>query len=204
MLLSFVLFGALISDLLSAVDAAPTIFFALIVLFVARPVSMWLVLSRANVSNVARGFIAWFGPRGLNSLLLALIVVQFGLAQGEQLLALTGAVVAISVLLHGSSATPLAAWYGRRAALEVLEEERSGTASDIFTDPADDSPLIGVDDLAAMLASPDPPVILDVRTRSQRNAASGMIPGSVRVEAGDVVDWIHAQDRKRTVVAYCT
>lgn len=204
MLLSFVLFGALVSSLFTTLDLGVTLFFALIVLFVARPVAMTLVLSRANISGVARGFIAWFGPRGLNSLLLALIVIQYGLAQGEQVLAITGLVVAVSVILHGSSATPLAAWYGRRASREVLEEERSGTASDLFIEPADDSPLITVDDLARLLNSDDPPIVLDVRTRSQRAASDGQIPGSLRVESGDIVDWIQNQDRKRIVVAYCT
>ena len=204
MLLSFVLFGALVADLVGTLDTGPTILFAMIVLLIARPLSMTLVLSRARVSNVARGFIAWFGPRGLNSLLLALIVIQLGLTQGEQVLALTGAVVGISVVLHGSSATPLAAWYGRKTAGVVLEEERSGTASDLFHGAADDSPRIGVDDLARLLQSDDPPIVLDVRTRSQRDADDGMIPGSVRVESGEVVDWIHAQERKRMVVAYCT
>jgi sodium/hydrogen antiporter len=204
MLLSFVLFGALISDIVGSIEFGTTILFALIVILVARPLSMMVVLSRARISNVARGFIAWFGPRGLSSLLLALIVVQHGLNQGQEILAITGAVVAISVVLHGSSAAPLAAWYGRQTLSTVFEEERSGTASDLFSDPADDAPLISVDDLAKLLAAPDPPVVLDVRTRSQRGAASGMIPGSVRIESGDVVDWINDQDRKRTVAAYCT
>ena len=204
MLLSFVLFGALISELISTIDLATTALFALIVIFIARPLSMTIVLSRARVSNVARGFIAWFGPRGLNSLLLALIVVQMGLSQGEEILAIAGGVVAISVLLHGSTATPLAAWYGRRVDHEVLEEERSGTASDLFYDAAEDSPLISVNELADLLASAEPPIVLDVRTRSQRERDTGMIPGSVRIESGDVVDWIREQDRKRLVVAYCT
>ena len=204
MLLSFVLFGAVISDLVGTLELGPTFLFAGIVLLVARPVSMGLVLSRARASNVARGFIAWFGPRGLNSLLLALLVVQVGVAQGEQVLAITGAVVAISVVLHGSSATPLAAWYGQRTRAEVLDEERSGTASDLFAEPADDVPLITVPELAALLESETPPLLLDVRTRSQRAGDDGSIPGSIRVESGDVVDWIHDQDRKRMVVAYCT
>ncbi len=204
MLLSFVLFGALVSDIVGSIEFGTTILFALIVIVVARPLSMMVVLSRARISNVARVFIAWFGPRGLNSLLLALIVVQHGLNQGEEILAITGAVVMISVVLHGSSATPLAAWYGRQTLSTVFEEERSGTASDLFSDPAYDTPRISVDDLARLIASPNPPVILDVRTRSQRRAAPGMIPGSVRIESGDVVDWIHDQDRKRSVVAYCT
>ena len=204
MLLSFVLFGALISQLITTIDLGTTLFFALIVIFISRPLSMSIVLSRAHTSNVARAFVAWFGPRGLNSLLLALIVLQMGLSQGEEVLAIVGAVVAISVVLHGSTATPLAAWYGRRVDHEVFEEERSGTASDLFFGEASDSPVISVNELSALLESDSPPIVLDVRTRSQRHRDGGMIPGSVRIESGDVVDWIREQERKRLVVAYCT
>ncbi|MEZ4569235.1 MAG: cation:proton antiporter [Thermomicrobiales bacterium] len=204
MLLSFVLFGAVVSDLVGNLDLWPTLVFAGLVIFIARPLAMNLVLSRARISGVARGFISWFGPRGLNSLLLALLVVQAGLEQGEEVLALTGAVVGISVVLHGCSATPLAAWYDRRTQSVVLEEERSGTASDLFVEPADDVPLIGVDELALLLKSGTPPIVLDVRTRSQFNRDMTEIPGSIRVESGDIVDWIHDQDRKQMVIAYCT
>jgi plastocyanin len=43
-----------------------------------------------------------------------------------------------------------------------------------------------------------------VRTRAQYIQEAGEIPGSVRVDPGDIVDWIRQQDRKRMVVAYCT
>ena len=69
-------------------------------------------------------FLGWFGPRGLNSLLFALLVVQAGLPQAEQLLAVVGAVVIVSVIAHGASATPLSAWYARRMARQTYPEER--------------------------------------------------------------------------------
>ncbi len=204
MLLAFVLFGAVVSDLVGTLELASALLFAGVVLLVARPFAMSLVLSRARISNVAKVFISWFGPRGLNSLLLALLVVQMGLNQGEEILAITGAVVGISVVLHGMSATPAAAWYGSVSTSEVLEEERLGTASDFFTDAAEDSPLMTIDELHELLRSHAPPIVLDVRTRSQYLVDNGMIPGSVRVESGDIVDWIREQQRKQMVVAYCT
>jgi NhaP-type Na+/H+ or K+/H+ antiporter len=204
MLLAFVLFGAVVSDLAGTLEFGPVALFALIVIFIARPVSMSLVLSRAGISNTARAFIAWFGPRGLSSLLLALIVLQIGLAEGEQILAICGAVVAVSVVLHGSTATPAAAWYARRTADVVLNEERAGSASALLFELEDDASRISASDLHALLQSPEPPIVLDARTRSQYAHDDGMIPTSVRVEPGEIVDWIHEQDRKRMVVAYCT
>ena len=63
------------------------------------------------ISRSARAFIAWFGPRGLASLLLALLVVQARLPGAEAILAIAGVVVTVSVVLHGVSATPLTAAY---------------------------------------------------------------------------------------------
>lgn len=110
----------------------------------------------------------------------------------------------MSVVLHGASATPAAALYARKVANEVLDEERAGTASDILYPHHESAPRISPAELHALLQGPDPPVVLDVRTRSQYEHDDGMIPTSIRVEPGEIVDWIHQQDRKRTVVAYCT
>jgi NhaP-type Na+/H+ or K+/H+ antiporter len=112
------------------------------VIGVAQPLALGLVLQRATMSNAARAFIGWFGPRGLNSLLLALLAVQAGVPGAEGLLAFTGLVVLLSVVLHGASATPLAAWYGRRVARQTLAEEREATATGLFQHEAKEVPRI--------------------------------------------------------------
>ncbi len=94
MLLAFVLFGVVLSGVLSTVDVVPAIILAALVIFVIRPGVLGVVLSRANMSWPAHGFVSWFGPRGLNSLLVALLVVQAELPGGEILLATVGVVVA--------------------------------------------------------------------------------------------------------------
>ncbi|HEU5422975.1 MAG TPA: cation:proton antiporter, partial [Nitrolancea sp.] len=126
MLLAFILFGALLSTLLGSVPPARTLLFALLVLAVARPLALGVVLARAVVSRPARLFMGWFGPRGLSSLLFGLLVVRRGVPDGERLLALSGAVVVVSVVLHGVSEVPLAGWYGRAVERQTLPEEREG------------------------------------------------------------------------------
>ena len=106
MLLAFVLFGAVLSGILGSVALGPAFILAALVIFLIRPPVLGLVLSRAKVSWEARAFVAWFGPRGLNSLLLALLVVQAGIPGSELLLATIGVVVLASVTIHGASATP--------------------------------------------------------------------------------------------------
>lgn len=204
MLLAFVLFGAVLSTLLVTVPILPALALAVIVIGLVRPLGLGLVLRRARMSNTARSFIGWFGPRGLSSLLLALLAVQAGVAGAEYLMALTGAVVLVSVVLHGASATPLSAWYGRRVAQQTLEEEREASVIGLFRESPGQAPRINPPDLAALLAGDAPPTVLDVRSRSQYDQSDAQIPGSVRVLADDVAEWAADEDRARAIVAYCT
>jgi NhaP-type Na+/H+ or K+/H+ antiporter len=207
MLLAFVLFGALLSSLVPAVPLLPALAFALVVIVFARPVAVGLVLARVPLSAPARAFLAWFGPRGLSSLLLALLLVLNDVPQAEPLLAVTGVVVIASVILHGVSATPVAAWYGRMVARTTLPEERESTAAGLFEgapDAGDGVPRVTPPELAALLAGESPPLVLDVRTRSQYENDHSQIPGSVRVLPDDVDRWAAAQPAPRAVVAYCT
>lgn len=206
MLLAFVLFGALLATEFGSVPLLGGLALAAVVIFVARPLAIGLVLSirHAALSRAARAFIAWFGPRGLNSLLFALLVVAGGVPEGEFLLAVTGLVVVVSVVVHGSSATPLSAWYGRKVAGEVLAEERYGTATGLFEQREETSDRVTPAQLAAMMAGDDPPVVVDVRTRSQHDRDAVQIPGSVRVLPDSVPEWASEQLKNRPYVLYCT
>ncbi len=204
MLLSFVLFGIVLSGVLPDAPLWPTLGLAALVIFVIRPLSLGLVLLRAKMSWEARGFISWFGPRGLNSLLLALLVVQANLDDSELLLAVVGLVVLVSTVLHGASATPLTAWYARRIRDSVHEEERESDAAGIFQDHEEGVPRISVDALHQQLSGSAPPVILDVRSRMSYEHDGGRLPGDVRVPADQVTDWARGKKPDRSVVAYCT
>jgi NhaP-type Na+/H+ and K+/H+ antiporter len=210
MLFAFILFGVVISDLFVEAPLVPALLLALIVIFVARPLAIGIVLRKAAVSNAARWFIRWFGPRGLNSLLLALLVIQAGVPDGEFLLAITGVVVTVSVLFHGASATPLSALYGRAVEANTLEEDRLGGGG-IFEATAAETVRIKPEQLSEMLKSDDPPIVLDVRTCSQYEKDKTQIPGSIRVMPDQVEEW--ARDREeeygsqvegQRIVAYCT
>ncbi len=204
MLLAFVLFGALLSSLAGSIPLVPALLFALVVLFVARPLAIGLVLRRTVVSKRARTFIGWFGPRGLASLLFGLLVVLQGVPGAERLLAITGIVAITSVILHGVSATPLIAAYGRAMAKETLPEEREMTATGLFGGDYEQVPRVTPEELAVALAGHNPPIVLDVRTRSTTGSGDSGIPGSVRVPPDEVSDWATRQPPGRPIVAYCT
>ncbi|MGH9159469.1 MAG: cation:proton antiporter [Vicinamibacteraceae bacterium] len=204
MLMAFILFGVVLSSLVTRVAIGPALLLAVIALVFVRPLVMRLVLQRAHMSGAARGFIGWFGPRGLNSLLLALLAVQGGVPRGEELLALTGVVVLVSVVLHGMSATPLVNWYSRRAAESVLAEEREGTFGGLFEESPKDVGFITPEDLAAMLQGPQPPIVIDVRARAHFEAEPELVPGSIRVAPDRVEEWAANRAKDRSVVAYCS
>ena len=204
MLLAFVLFGAVLSGLLGTVDVVPALVLAALVIFAIRPAVLGLVLIRARMSWQAHAFVCWFGPRGLNSLLLALLVVQAGIPGSELLLATVGVVVMASVALHGGTATPIGVWYGRVAAKETLEEERESTVAGLFGGHKGDVRMVAAEELSARLSEPDPPLVLDVRTRASYSHDGTKIPGSVRVLPDGAVDWANGNPPGREVVAYCS
>lgn len=207
MLFAFILFGAVLTALVGTVPTGAVLALAAITLFVARPAAVGIVLRKAAVSPSARAFIAWFGPRGLASLLLALLVVQADMPGGEAILAVVGIVVTVSVVLHGVSATPLAGAYARRVASATLEEERVSTAGDLLradSRGAQDVPRIEPRELARRLSGPNPPLVLDVRSRSSYAKGPKGIPGDVHVPPDEIENWAAKRARDQAIVAYCT
>jgi sodium/hydrogen antiporter len=107
LLLTFVLFGgSLIWRGLTVLSGA-TLAFAVIVLLIRPPVFL-VSLIRSGVDPRDRLLIAWFGPRGLSSLLLVLLPVFAGLPGSEHLFAICCLVVLLSIVLHGGSPLLLA------------------------------------------------------------------------------------------------
>jgi sodium/hydrogen antiporter len=208
MLLSFILFGVVISDLFAEVPILASLLLAAIVIFIARPLAIGIVLRKAAVSNAARAFIGWFGPRGLNSLLLALLVVEAGVAGSELLLGVVGVVVTVSVVVHGASATPFSRRYGEAVMRATHEEERDDAAG-IFEGDASESIRISPQQLSEMLGERVPPIVLDVRTRSQYEQDRSRVPGAVRVAPDEIDEWARERERGsqvegQRIVAYCT
>ena len=204
MLLSFVLFGVVLSEILQDAPIWPSIALAAVLIFAVRPASLGAVLSRAHASWEARLFIAWFGPRGLNSLLLALLAVHAGVPGAEELLAVVGIVVLASTILHGASATPASAWYARRISGKVHEEERESDAAAIFGTHEEVIPRISVKELSERLQSHPAPLILDVRSRMSYEHDEGRIPGDIRVPPDRIAEWARTVPKGQSVVVYCT
>ena len=158
---------------------------------------------RSRMSWEANAFVSWFGPRGLNSLLLVLLAVQADVGNSELLLATVGLVVLASVTIHGATAAPFTAWYVRRASKETLAEEREGTAPGLFRQDVGEVRRINPEELNALLIGSDPPIVLDVRSRADYERDRAQIPGSVRVLPDHATEWAIDQANDRPTVAYC-
>ena len=90
--------------------------YALLSLTLIRMLPVALSLYGKHLRGISVLFAGWFGPRGLGSIVLGLIVVEEapllpGRDEIEMVVALT---VLLSVLLHGLTAAPLSALYARR------------------------------------------------------------------------------------------
>lgn len=205
MLFAFVLFGATLSTMMQGTNVALSLVLAGIVIFVIRPLVLSLVLARTRMSFSAKGLIAWFGPRGLNSLLLALLAVQANVPGAEMLLATVGIVVLASTGIHGASSTPIGAWYQRRASKNDLAEERTATADNLIVEDYSGVMLISPEQLYQMMLSPKQPIILDVRSVPSYERARNRIPGSARVGPDRLDEWVKRNlNVDRMVVAYCS
>lgn len=140
MMVAFVMFGAALSTVLGAVPILPALALAGLALLLVRPLAVAGVLlpRRRHLSWAARGVIAWSGPRGLNSLLFALLAFTAGGA-GTTLFAAVGVVVTVSVVIHGVAATPLSAAYARYTDRHTTGEERARSANELFGGARDPS-----------------------------------------------------------------
>src|SRR6185436_19457841 len=72
-----------------------------VIAIIARPVALHPMLAGLNLNKHDRRLIAAFGPRGLSSLLLALLPVFAGVSGADQIFRVTSVVVLLSVVVHG-------------------------------------------------------------------------------------------------------
>ncbi|MEY9778279.1 cation:proton antiporter [Arthrobacter sp. MW3 TE3886] len=115
-LLVWLSFGAITVPIMLASSVPLTIAYAVLSLTVVRMLPVALASIGAGLDRKTVLFVGWFGPRGLASLVFALLALEALGSVSDQAVAVITATVLISVLAHGLSAAPLAARYGRAAA----------------------------------------------------------------------------------------
>jgi NhaP-type Na+/H+ or K+/H+ antiporter len=212
LLLTFVAFGAgLIWVGVSVVDLR-TLLFAAIAL-VMRTLVLLPALHRAGVDESTRRLIAWFGPRGLSTLLLILLAVFAGVPDAEHLFAIASLVVLLSVVLHGGG---IAVLLRRRAAVTapVPGPPPGRAALPVLGDSiGDHQPLmdqsvperITIPELRELWAKGEPVIVIDARTERTYGPDEWRARDAVRMPPEDAVRT--ARDvglaQHSTLVVYC-
>jgi sodium/hydrogen antiporter len=92
------------------------VLYAVLSLTAVRMVPVALACLKSGLDRDTVLFVGWFGPRGLASLVFALLALEELGEAADEAVAVIGVTVFLSVLAHGVSAAPLAARYGRAAA----------------------------------------------------------------------------------------
>jgi NhaP-type Na+/H+ or K+/H+ antiporter len=94
--------------------------YAALLLVLIRPLSVYLTVPGREMPKTQRRIVAWFGIRGVGSLFYLALVIDSGISPklSTVLVNATLPAIAMSIVLHGVSATPLMAMYRRRSVLQ--------------------------------------------------------------------------------------
>jgi NhaP-type Na+/H+ or K+/H+ antiporter len=128
-MVSWLVFGAVAVPLVVEEWSGLMVAYAVLSLTVVRMLPVALVLTGAGFDRFSVAFIGWFGPRGLASVVFALLTLESLHDAGRQLVAVIALTVLLSVLAHGLTARPLSTRFGEAAQPGV---DRPGTGGRRF------------------------------------------------------------------------
>ena len=94
-------------------------------LLVARPVAVLASLIGTALPRPHRWFIAWFGPKGVASMLFALLVLDSAAPHDELVFEIASFAILSSIAAHGLSDSLGARWLERRARDAAAHEEQA-------------------------------------------------------------------------------
>jgi len=112
----FVVFGALLTADGLFGDGWAAVALVAFTLLAARPVAIWLALAGTGTDTATKGFMAWFGPKGVATMTFSLFVLAEGVPGAERIFNLAALCVFASVLVHGLTDTPGSEWLAKREA----------------------------------------------------------------------------------------
>jgi NhaP-type Na+/H+ or K+/H+ antiporter len=124
----FVLFGALVVTTGWDGSIARLVLFVLFALLVARPVAVLVSFTGVREPRANKLFMAWFGPKGVASILFALLVLASTDSHRSLIFDVASFTILTSILAHGLTDTIGASWLERRLPAED-RAERPGPAA---------------------------------------------------------------------------
>jgi NhaP-type Na+/H+ or K+/H+ antiporter len=112
--ITFFAFGALIVATGYDRDPATLVLFIVVTLLLARPAAVMIAFLRERMPAPMKLFIAWFGPKGVASMLFALFVLNSDAGSRELIFDVAAFTVLASIIAHGFTDTVGAGWIRRR------------------------------------------------------------------------------------------
>jgi NhaP-type Na+/H+ or K+/H+ antiporter len=102
-LAALLVFGALISwSFLGEISWTGWVF-AVLAIFLARPVALAVSFTGAGLGAREQVAAMWFGPKGFASVVYGLLVLESGIAAADEIFHLVALTIVLSILLHSST-----------------------------------------------------------------------------------------------------
>ncbi|OCJ10878.1 K+/H+ antiporter [Rhizobium sp. AC44/96] len=133
-IIMFLVLGLLATPSQFPAIAIPAVLLALFLIFIARPLAIWLSLLPFDYTQQEIGFVAWVGLRGAVSILLAIMPILGGLENGQVYFNTAFIIVLVSLLVQGWTIKPVAKKLGliippRMGAVDKVEVDLPGAAN---------------------------------------------------------------------------
>jgi len=113
---TWLIFGAAVFGRALEAITPLNLLYAVLSLTLVRMLPVALATRGLGLHRATTLFVGWFGPRGLASIVFAVILLDAGLPHGNDLADVIAITVTMSVVAHGLSAQGLADRYGRLVA----------------------------------------------------------------------------------------
>jgi sodium/hydrogen antiporter len=113
--ITFFVFGALIVTTGFHHSVPALIAFIAFALLVARPVAVLASFVRTRIPRTEKLFMAWFGPKGVASMLFALLVLKSNVPDGGLIFDVASLTIVSSIAVHGLTDTIGTTWMRDRA-----------------------------------------------------------------------------------------
>jgi len=124
-LLTWVIFGGIVVARMIDRVTWSALLYATLSLTVIRMLPVFLCLIGTKTSVADKLFIGWFGPRGLATIVFAVLVLDEHLPGNDTLMLAAGWTVLLSVIAHGVTANPLVRRMAARSATQVEDSVRA-------------------------------------------------------------------------------
>jgi sodium/hydrogen antiporter len=120
--ITFFVFGALIVATGFDHSIPPLVVFVLFALLLARPAAVLLSFVNTGIPRPQKLFMAWFGPKGVASMLFALFVLKSGVDDNGLIFDVAAIAIVCSIVAHGLTDTLGAKWMSHRAGLSDVSD----------------------------------------------------------------------------------